>query len=118
MFDLQVSAAFPVLCGNPRSLPKGPLQRPMRFEGSLNPNRICAAYKCNRELGRVGNGEFGKCSKFEATPRANSLGLLYLESMLVLEQDQAPESLRESFLNWKAPLLLVYTAFEWGGIFI
>lgn len=83
----------------------------MRFVSGLNPNRICATYKSNRELGRAANKESRKCSKFTATPRANSLGMVYLEIMLMLEQDQAPESLRKSFLNWNALLLLEHTAF-------
>lgn len=81
--------------GNPGFLTKGPLQRLMRCVGRLNPNRICAAYKSNREIGRVANRESWKCSKFAATPTANCLGLVYLETMLMLEQDQASESLRE-----------------------
>lgn len=76
---------------NPRSLPNGPLQRLMRFVGSLNPNRICALYKS--KMGRVANRESWKCSKFAATPRTTHLGL---ETMLMVEQDQAPESLGES----------------------
>lgn len=81
--------------GNPRSLPKGPSQRLMRFVGSLNPNRICAAYRSNGEMGRVANRESWKCFKFAATRRSNCLGLVYLETTSMLEQDQAPESLRE-----------------------
>lgn len=70
--------------GKPRSVPKGSLQRPMKFVGSLNPNRICAAYKSNREMGRVADRERWKCSKFAATPRDDLLGLVYLETMLML----------------------------------
>lgn len=35
------------------------------------------------------------CFNFAATPRANHMVLVFLEIRLVLEQDQAPESLIE-----------------------
>lgn len=37
------------------------------------------------------------CFNFAATPRANHMVLVFLEIRLVLEQDQAPESLTEFF---------------------
>lgn len=35
------------------------------------------------------------CFKFAATARANHMVLVFLETRLVLEEDQAPESLTE-----------------------
>lgn len=40
---------------NPRSLPNGPLQRLVRFVGSLNPKRVCDAHNSN--MGRMANRE-------------------------------------------------------------